>query len=1113
MLYLDKVDVNNKLKWGMGFSLLILLVSSVLAYMSIMKLIGQSREVDHTREVMLNLEYINSTLKDAETGQRGFLLTGEKRFMDPYIGSLQRAMTYCGTVRELTAGNASQQLLLDSLEKAVARRFARLQAVIDIKRQGNRISLDDMESGRGLMLECKLLVSRMQNEQLNRLHVRTTDVQRYATVTPLVIALSSFLSMLVAAVSLFFIMRDIKRREATAKELERYNYLLAGNAELNRLLRGEVTMQGLAEDVITHLTTYLESQCGLIYLRNENGKYQLTSAYGIARDHALPAFGPGETLAGQCAVERKVFRLGEVPAESLRIESMLVSARPASVLIVPFHHNGETVAVAEILSTTPFTELDTEYAESLSGPVAMFIINLQSGLKNLELLAETQNQAEELEAQQEELRLTNDELRDQRDRLQASEEEIRASEEELQEKNAELELQYENLRTRNKELEDARQAVQLKISQVETVSKYKSDFLANMSHELRTPLNSILIFATLLKDNKSGHLSGKEVEQAAIIEKSGNDLLKLINEILDLARVESGKIKLELKDCPVRNLGVETQFEQLAADRQIHFEVKIDPEVPRSIVTDRFRLEQILKNLLSNAFKFTSEGGKVVYEITMVDSPRLRNSKHEGKALAFRVRDTGIGIPSEKRDLIFEAFQQADPSTTRKYGGSGLGLTISRDIANLLGGEIHVTSEPGKGSEFTLYLPLKKNESKPLTAAAAPEPKAVLTPAPVNAVLIIEDDEAFSKMLQDYTQKKGFHPITARTGEEGLRLAATPSLKAIILDVQLPDMNGWDVLKQIREDRRLKHVPVHMMSAQDMPAGQQNRGQAQYLTKPVSAEQLNNAFESIAKNHPIKEVLIVEDNREESQAIHELLASQGISAANAHSGTEAIAMLKQKSFDCVILDINLPDMQGLSVLKQMKAEASFSGVPVVIYSGKELTESEESKYRQYAHAIVIKTDESHKRLLEEVKLFMHQVSGAGSTRVTATGDALLTGKKVLLADDDMRNIFSVVSVLESYKMEILVAHDGKQAVEMVAANPDIAVVLLDIMMPEMDGIEATRRIRSMPGSRHLPIIALTARAMEEDKQRCLEAGISDYITKPIDISRLLSLLRVWIYKQ
>ncbi|PVY41370.1 response regulator [Pontibacter virosus] len=933
------------------------------------------------------------------------------------------------------------------------------------------------------------------------------------------------------------------------------NWVLTGVAELSNLIGGESTLDNVSKHALSYLCNYTDSEAGVLYLHNSKGKLEPAASYGLQKNKAqLPVFEVGTGTVGQTVQERKVKVLEGVQEEYLRIRTGLSDIEPATVIIMPLYFGNTIVGALELASRTPYTEVQRRLLDSASERISVLIHTLKAHLQTQELLYETQNQAEELETQQEELRQLNAELK-------ASEEELRVNQEELQEKNAELEEkaqlleeQYEALGAKNKALEDAREAIELKIQQVETVSKYKSDFLANMSHELRTPLNSILILSRLLADNAENTLSTKQIDHAHIIHKSGNDLLRLINEILDLSKIESGMVKLETEELKLSDISMRPMFRELAAKKQINFKERHLPGAFDSIVTDRFRLEQILKNFIGNAIKFTDEGGEVEFKVYPVtERPAFKSEllRESQDVVAFAVRDTGIGIAQDKQEVVFEAFQQADTSTTRKYGGTGLGLTISKELASLLGGELMLESEPGKGSTFTLYLPRvpfgkangaaipEKRQASAYTPSIA-QPAAMAGPSSAQqksqsmgqvflnmeredkkdiCVLIVEDDKGFSDILADFAKAKNFRVHQAFTGRDGLRMAMEHKPDAMLLDIQLPDMTGWDVLKKVREDKNLRNINVHVMSAYDKEVIGEHAENEEYLPKPVTLEMLNKAFGSIVNKSgvSIENILIVEDNEIENKAVAELLLAHGLKSTSAYSAEEAEKVLAKQKVDCIILDLNLPGMKGYDWMKRIKSQTKLGDIPIIIYSGKDLSEDEETKLKEFANTIIIKNEYSYLRLLDEVQLFLHKVNqklppGNELKMKLHVPEEVLRGKKILVVDDDVRNIYSLSSLLELHGMQVVAAYDGKEALEKLDTETGIDMVLMDVMMPEMDGIEATKRIRADLRFKQLPIISLTAKAMKEDREKCIEAGASDYIPKPVDTDKLLTLMRVWLYE-
>jgi CheY-like chemotaxis protein/signal transduction histidine kinase len=947
-----------------------------------------------------------------------------------------------------------------------------------------------------------------------------------------------------------------QRLKTLSLEQENRNWMMAGISGLNDLITGASNIEQTAAKVTTYLCEYLQAQAGVFYINNDRGAFAFCAGYAVHNSSLrMPEFKIGEGLSGQAVEQRKILFLDNVPSQHLSIRTGMAEVPALQIMIVPLYYNDEVLGLVELASKNIFVSRQRQFMEETATRIALVLHNLIVNQKTQELLHETQNQSEELAAQQEELRQVNTELKEQKEQLVASEEELRVSQEELQEKNQELEEQYEAIQIKNKEIEDARQAIELKIQQVETVSRYKSEFLANMSHELRTPLNSIMILSSLLAEDMEKRGLDKLAEHSRIINNSGSDLLKLINEILDLAKIESGQVNLEIKEVEISKLNAGREFTQLAKEKNIDFQVHISQELPATITTDAFRLEQILKNLLSNAFKFTSAGGKVSLHMYKPHTTIFRSSSLNDASgtIAFAVTDTGIGIPQSKQALVFEAFQQADTSTTRKYGGTGLGLSICRELAGLLGGEIHLESEEGKGSTFTLFLPLHLGEedtmlpvSRQLIQMPLTREQTVSMPAPMQTqdtvapfleqmqlpkngkskkIVVVEDDHNFNHVLADFARSKNFQVWQAFTGTEGWELIKKHKPDAVLLDIQLPGINGWDILKMMREDSRLKGIQVHVMSAYDRQTVEGNLAGEEFIAKPLTLEKIDKAFAKIAgsNNHKLKNILVIEDNQIENQAIAELLASHNIQSSAAFSGTEALNKLKTEEIDGIILDLKLPDMEGYQVMEKIRATIGAEDLPIIIYSGKDLSMEEENKLLRYANTVIIKNEFSYLRLMDEVKLFLQKVNenlrGKGEkdsasaippTDLHVPGE-VLQHKKVLIVDDDVRNIYSLYTVLERQGMQIVIANDGKEALEKLQEEKDMDIVLMDTMMPEMDGIECTKRIRQQNQFKSLPVIALTAKAMKGDREKCMEAGASDYISKPLDIDKLLSLMRVWVY--
>jgi CheY-like chemotaxis protein len=825
------------------------------------------------------------------------------------------------------------------------------------------------------------------------------------------------------------------------------------------------------------------------------------------------------------------------------------------------------MAVIELASFSQFSDVQRAFLDQLSESIGVVLNTIIANMRTEELLEqsqqlthELQSQSEELQAQQEELQQTNKELEEQAASLKASEELLQTQQEELQQTNEELEekaqlLEEQNSRIeiKNREIELARAALEEKAEQLALSSRYKSEFLANMSHELRTPLNSLLILAKLLSENPDQNLTEKQVEFANTIYSAGSDLLDLINDILDLSKVEAGRMDVNVTDVKLSDLRdfVERSFRPVSDDQNLSFEIEVHgANVPPTIETDEQRLQQVLKNLLSNAFKFT-ETGAVTLRIELAEGQFASEALARADAvIAFSVIDTGVGIPEDKLRLIFEAFQQADGTTSRRYGGTGLGLSISREIARLLGGEIQVTSTLGSGSSFTLFLPAtwQHVEHRPgdLFAdielfptdgdQAAPEPPeldpSVLLPSDVRddrdeiaegdrVVLIVEDDPEFAKTELEVARQRGFKGIVALRGDSGLALAHEFKPDAIILDMALPVMDGWSVLDHLKHHPETRHIPVHIVSGGNGRQIALKAGAVAFLEKPLTKEGLEDAFADIQTfiDRGVRNLLVVEDDESQRRAIVELVGSgEDVQVTAVRSSEDALDALQQKRFDCMVLDLKLPEMTGFTLLEKLKEDERYSSIPVIVYTGKELTRAEETKLKKVSDAIVVKDASSPERLLDETSLFLHRIERKlpqekrKMLEQLHSADEVFRGKKILIVDDDVRNVFALTSVLEASGMDVVYAENGKDGLDALAANPEVDLVLMDIMMPEMDGYQTIRAIRGQDQFKQLPIISLTAKAMKGDREKSIASGASDYITKPVDTDQLLSLMRVWLYK-
>jgi CheY-like chemotaxis protein/signal transduction histidine kinase len=891
---------------------------------------------------------------------------------------------------------------------------------------------------------------------------------------------------------------------------------------------------------------------------------------------------------GQAALEKQPILLQNVPDDYIQITSGLGEAPPRNIIVLPVLFEGEVKAVIELASFLPFSKIHQSFLDQLTETIGVVLNMIQANMRTEELLEqsqkltqELQSQSKELQQQQEELKRSNAELEAQARTLRQSEELLKEQQEELQQVNEELEekaslLAEQNTKVeqKNREVEAARLALEEKAEQLSISSKYKNEFLANMSHELRTPLNSLLILAKLLTENKDQNLTKKQVEFAQTIYSSGTDLLNLINDILDLSKVEAGKMEVHPIDISMSDVRdfVQRTFKPIAEQKGLEFTIDIDPQVP-PMYTDAQRLQQVLKNLLSNAFKFTERGGVTLVIHPAENSRRFATrtlDRSEGGVVAFEVRDTGVGIPKEKQQIIFESFQQADGTTSRRYGGTGLGLSISREMARLLGGEIRVDSTPGEGSTFTLFLPARIPEhavtqtteperstrgeaSRPVargrgteaarataiqgdegggtTVAEAPAPTRL--PAPEvdddretvepgdRVVLIIENDKTFAKILLDMAREKDFKGIVALDGESGLEIAHSFNPDAITLDIDMPGTDGWVVLDRLKHNPNTRHIPVHIITGIRERQHGLKAGAIAYLEKPVSREALEDSFNKIGQfiDQQVKRLLVVEDDPTQRQSMIELIAHEDVEITAVASADEALEKLRTMRFDCMVLDLGLSgDTDGFELLERVKSDPEMQELPIIIYTGKELSPQEETRLRKFAETIIVKDVKSPERLLDETALFLHRVEARLPEQKRRmlerlhNADAVFAQKHILIVDDDVRNIFSLTSVLEEHGMTVSFAENGRDAIEKLESTPGIDLVLMDVMMPEMDGYETTRAIREKPQFKSLPIIALTAKAMKGDREKCIAAGASDYITKPVDTDQLLSLMRVWLYR-
>jgi len=934
----------------------------------------------------------------------------------------------------------------------------------------------------------------------------------------------------------------IRNLKETTQKNAQQDWLKTNLARFTRLLQGQRDLQAVTKLILSELAPLVSAHHGVFYMMDSqetDARLRMIASYGYRSSRKLPtSFLPGEGLVGQCALEKNRIWLTDVPRDYIVVSSGLGSAPPNNIVVLPILFEQQVKAVIEIASLDRFTETHLSFLDQLMESIGVVLNTIEANSRTESLLTQSQSLAQELQQ-------TNQELAE-KARL-------------LSEQNIEVER-------KNREVEQAKLALEEKATQLALSSKYKSEFLANMSHELRTPLNSLLILAQQLSDNPDGNLSGRQVEFAKTIHGSGSDLLTLINDILDLSKIESGTVTLDVSEYRFLNLRnyVDRTFRHMAEAKHLGFQVDLAENLPTAVMTDTTRLQQVLKNLLSNAFKFTSHG-QVSLSISLVNSGWTAdhpNLVHADAVLAFSVHDTGVGIPSDKLQLIFEAFQQADGSTARKYGGTGLGLSISRELARLLGGEIRVESVVNVGSTFTLYLPYNRagfinyeQTRQPTPARLAPPPApmqvayqpvsqeqhdvatldAIESSSPVEyssvlddrglvtpgdpSVLIVEDDERFAKVLLDFAREKNFKAIVTQRGDSALSLARDYLPSAILLDIDLPDIDGFTVLDRLKRDPNTRHIPVHVMSSLRERERALRQGAISYINKPVGREALQEEFKRIQKflMGGKRSLLVVEDDMAQRESIVALIGNTDIHMVTAETGAAALEALQSQHFDCMVLDLTLPDISGFELMDKIVKNERLRDLPIVIYTAKELSRGEVTKLKRYAKTIVIKDARSPERLLDETALFLHRSQASlpeQQRRMLEEIHALdggLAGRKVLIVDDDLRNIFALSTLLERQQMQVLFAENGRDGIEVLEKDPTIEIVLMDIMMPEMDGYDTMRAIRRIPKFRSLPIITLTAKAMKGDRDKCIAAGASDYITKPVDVAQLLSMMRVWLH--
>lgn len=1171
-------------------SLLVLMISSTASFLSIRSLLDSNYWVNHTQEVIYNLNEGSAILTEAQTSMRGFLLTGDEQFVERYNDSEIRSNGFFEKVAELTVDNPSQTAQLKDLKTLRENFFKYLNNQIVKKRIGKNTVTFDLNEGRTMMNELRSHIKRVEATEQGLLKERNENSERYGNYSLTLIIIAFVVAFVISIVFLFRILKDYNERLFLQTELEKKDketaerivaistiasnisngnydirvddtqsdalgsvgeslnnmgvslkssfdllsqkeWLQTGIANLNNVMLGDKTMQKLSKDIIEFLCQYTNSSAGVVYIL-EGDELIITGGYSYIPSKNRENIKKGEGLIGQAITSGKILELKDLTSDNIQINYALGQIKPTHIVAVPLM-DVKTEGAVELASIYGFSELHLEFLKTVANNIGIAIKSTQNRKRVMELLEETKAQSEELQQQHTELESINAELEAQTEKLQASEEELRVQQEELEQTNEELSERSVLLEEKNNEIQKKSEALEL-------TTRYKSEFLANMSHELRTPLNSILLLSRLLSENNNKSMVEEEIEFAKVIQSSGNSLLGLIDEILDLSKIEAGKMELEFIDVSTKEITdtLWNLFNQIAKEKGVKLEI-ISKDAPVVIKTDKTRLEQILKNLISNAIKFT-EKGTVSLEIKINDD--------DEKVICFIVKDTGIGIPLEKQPLVFEAFQQADGSTKRKYGGTGLGLSISRELAKLLRGEIVLHSKVDEGSTFTLCLPVFGNAMQKINVEKIPptefteveesetktEEKKYISesiPAEIEddrdaieerdkVILIVEDDINFAKSLLAFTRKKGYKGVVSVRGDYALNFALLYKPVGVLLDIELPIKSGWEVLEELKNHSATKHIPVHIMSSHKLKQESLLKGAVDFLDKPVAFDKIPDVFLRIEHivNKEAQKVLIIEDNPKHAKALSYFLETYNINSEIKSEVAKGLEALNKTEVDCVILDMGIPDKQAYELLDGVKKSPGLENLPVIVFTGKSLSLKEESKIKKYADSIIVKTAHSYQRMLDEVSLFLHLVEDKkeGKERKESYKklnllNNILHDKKVLIVDDDVRNIYSLTKALEVFKMNVITAFDGKEAIKILEEHTDTDIVLLDMMMPNMDGYETAEKIRSIPKFLDLPLIAVTAKAMTGDREKCIKAGASDYITKPVDIDQLLSLLRVWLY--
>ncbi|WP_125148679.1 MULTISPECIES: response regulator [Clostridium] len=1211
-MIIRRLSIGPKMFIGFGIIILIMLAVIGNTYINFVKESEAVKWNVHTYKVIQESDGLLMSLLDMETGARGYVITGNESFLEPFNKGNSSYENHYDKLKQLTEDNSEQQQRLYNINNKYKEWVEWEKNIIIAKRKevsSGKLKLEDLIAivqsgyGKNMMDELRSILGDINNEEERLLLNRNADLIKMEKETRVIMltggALATITAIIIASLSIRMIVNPVKVVTNTFREIAegevnlearlmsnsedeigkmaRYfnifmtklkelisenrnqSWLTTGRAELNEEMRGVREINTLSSRIITYICRYLNMQIGKFYVKTDSNTFKVFGSYSYSSSEGSPdEFNIGEGLVGQAALEDKIVLVQDVPADYMKIISGFGEAVPKNILIAPCMYHEEIECIIELGSFNQFTDVQLKFIEQVSENIATSINLTKAQTKMEVLLNKTLVQAEELQVQQEELRQNNEELEEQAKilkqsemNLQTQQEELRVSNEELEEQTKKLEQQKRDISENNKLLRKANHEIEGKAKELEIANKYKSEFLANMSHELRTPLNSIIVLSQLLENKKANEpLTEKQLEYSKTIHSSGKNLLRLIDDILDLSKVESGKIDINFDQVNLAELAENTKslFTPIILQKNIDFKIEIEDGLPEKIISDEQRLQQIINNLLSNAFKFT-ETGYVKMNICRPKEEDIKNYKIEenvNKLISIEIIDTGIGIPADKQTLIFEAFKQVDGTISRKYGGTGLGLSISRELARLLGGNIYLKSEEGKGSKFTLVfldndnmeqVKLNKEEYSSIDKNYHDNlEEKIISENDINEftkdehyeskkedeklLLIIEDDEQFSTLLSELAYKKNYKVLIEKNSEEAIKLAVKYKPYAILLDIGLANNSGVRVVDKLQNLEYTKNIPIHIISwKEDKNSYDKMKNLVWHIKKPYNLEELYNLFDKIetSLSNDSKKLLIVDEDKSQSNMIYNNLNERGFKITTLESGLDAYKLLKDEQFDCMILDLNLKDMNGIDLVNKLKEE-NLVNFPILIYTEGNITQEEEDKLNKYTESIIIKGNNSIDRLLDEVSLFFHSVDSNidnknfENIKFSEEKENLLNNKNILIVDDDMRNVFSLISALEEKGMNVVVGRNGSEGIKKLYEKNNIDLILMDVMMPEMDGYTAMKEIRKEKQFDNIPIIAITAKSMKEDRQKCIEAGSNDYLTKPVDINKLISLLKVWLYK-